>query len=66
MATCTYPIIVFDIDVSFMVKKVFHYSITCTFSSHMQGSHLMERKELCKEARNQLTSMQDSAQTNIS
>ena len=41
----TYPTIIFDVDISTLVKEILHYIKTISFfSCHMQGSHLMERK----------------------
>ena len=38
----TYPIFIFNIDRSFF-NKTSHYFQMASFSSHMQGSHLMDR-----------------------
>ena len=43
MVTYTYPIIILSADFS---SKIFHYPITTSFTSNMQGSHLVERKKL--------------------
>ena len=40
-----YPIIIFGVDISFFANKVFHnFRAASSFSCHMQGSHLMERR----------------------
>ena len=45
MITCTYPIIILNVDISFLLNKVFYNSDIGTFSCQVQGSHLMEKKE---------------------
>ena len=55
--TYIYPIIVFDVDISFLANKVFHYvQVASCFSCHMQRYHL-KRKEVSP---NQLNSGQVS------
>ena len=39
----THSVTVFDVGISSLVKKVFHYTDTISLSCHMQRSHLMER-----------------------
>ena len=51
-----YFIIILKVDISSLIKKAFHHSNTVTFSSQVQGSHLMKRNEASKYAKIQLTS----------
>ena len=44
MVKYTYPIVIFGTDFSSYVNQILHYSITTSFSSNMQGSHLVVRK----------------------
>ena len=44
LGSLTHSVTVFDVDISFLVKKVFHYTDTISLSCHMQRSHLMEKK----------------------
>jgi len=39
------PIVIFDVDISSLIKKVSHRINTATLSCHVQGSILMEKKE---------------------
>jgi len=42
----TYPIIIFDVDISSLVTEVPHHVSMATLSCHMQGSPLMERNKV--------------------
>ena len=41
---CTYPFNIFGIDISFTLKKAFHYVYVASFHCHVQGSCLIERR----------------------
>ena len=46
MVTYNYPIIVLNVDNSFLVNKVLYHFDMATFSYQVQGSHLMEKKKV--------------------
>ena len=46
--TGNYPIIILNVDISFLVNKVMQYFDMATFSCQVQGSHLMEKKKALK------------------
>ena len=37
-------IIIFDVDISFILNKVFHYLLMAFFHCHVQGSSLIKRR----------------------
>ena len=58
MHSLTYPIFIFDADISSFLDKALHYVVMAFTSCQVQRSHLMERKKRQKQAKNQVTSIQ--------
>ena len=46
--TYNYPIIILNVDISFLFNKVLHHFDAVTFSCQVQGSHLLKKKQVLK------------------